>query len=112
MAFSMQDLMAGLPGSPGSQPQVAPGFNPQINTRQLATNVQANQDAAKSAKNDMLAQMLMALGGALRGDKNFVQNTLAIKNMQEASKLTKEQALQEIEKERMVKDNLVEEVTL
>ena len=90
MAFSMQDLMAGLPGSPGSQPQVAPGFNPQINTRQLATNVQANQDAAKSAKNDMLAQMLMALGGALRGDKNFVQNTLAIKNMQEGKKKEEE----------------------
>ena len=86
----MQDLMAGLPGSPGSQPQVAPGFNPQINTRQLATNVQANQDAAKSAKNDMLAQMLMALGGVLRGDKNFVQNTMAIQNMQEGKKKEEE----------------------
>ena len=50
----MQDLMASLPGSPGSQPQVAPTFNPQINTQQLATNVQANQDAAKSAKNEKL----------------------------------------------------------
>lgn len=86
----MQDLMAKLPGSPGGQPMVAPGFNPQINKSQLATDVQSNQDAAKSAKNAMLAQMLIALGGALRGDKDFVQNTLAIKNMQEGKKKQEE----------------------
>lgn len=86
----MQDLMAKLPGSPGGQPMVAPGFNPQINKSQLATDVQSNQDAAKSAKNAMLAQMLIALGGALRGDKDFVQNTLAIKNMQEGKKKEEE----------------------
>ena len=79
----MQDLMGKLPGSPGGQPQVAPNFNPQINKKQLATDVQANKDATKSAKNDMLAQMLIALGGALKGDKDFVQNALAIKSMQE-----------------------------
>ena len=37
---------------------------------------------------------------------------LALKNMQDAAKLTKEQALVGIQKERARKDNLVEEVTL
>ena len=86
MAFSMQDLMASLPGSPGSQPQVAPTFNPQINTQQLATNVQANQDAAKSAKNEKLSLMFYALSGALKGDKDFVKNTFALQAMQEGKK--------------------------
>ena len=90
MPFSMQDLMASLPGSPGSQPQVAPTFNPQINTQQLAANVQTNQDAAKSAKNQKLSLMLYALGGALKGDKNFVQNTLALQAMQEGKKKEEE----------------------
>tara|TARA_R110002126_G_scaffold238417_1_gene381836 strand:- start:5 stop:700 length:696 start_codon:yes stop_codon:yes gene_type:complete len=90
MAFSMQDLMGKLPGSPGGQPQVAPNFNPQVNKKQLATDVQANKDATKSAKNDMLAQMLIALGGALKGDKDFVQNALAIKSMQEGEKKKEE----------------------
>jgi hypothetical protein len=83
MAFSMQDLMARLPGSPGGQPMVAPSFNPQINKPQLATDVQVNKDIIKADKNQQLGLMLHALGGALRGDKNFVQNTMAIQTMQE-----------------------------
>jgi len=90
MPFSMQDLMASLPGSPGSQPQVAPTFNPQINTQQLAANVQTNQDAAKSAKNQKLSLMFYALSGALKGDKNFMQNTLALQAMQEGKKKEEE----------------------
>ena len=45
---------------------------------------------AKDAKNQKLAMMLYALGGALKGDKNFVQNTLAIQNMQEGKKKEEE----------------------
>ena len=37
-------------------------------------------------KNDRLALMLYALGGALRGDKNFMQNTLQLQEMQEGKK--------------------------
>jgi hypothetical protein len=45
---------------------------------------------AKDAKSQKLAMMLYALGGALKGDKNFVQNTLAIQNMQEGKKKEEE----------------------
>ncbi len=37
----------------------------------------------KASKNQKLGMMLVALGGALKGDKNFVQNTLALQEMQE-----------------------------
>ena len=90
MAFSMQDLMGKLPGSPGGQPQVAPNFNPQINKKQLATDVQVNKDIIKADKNQQLGLMLHALGGALRGDENFVQNTMAIQTMQEGKKKKEE----------------------
>ena len=42
-------------------------------------------------KNDKLALMLYALGGALRGDKNFMQNTLQLQQMQEGKKKQQEQ---------------------
>ena len=42
--------------------------------------------ADKDAKNQKLSMMLYALGGALKGDKDFVQNTLALQNMQEGKK--------------------------
>lgn len=82
MAFSMQDLMARLPGSQPSNPlspTVNPLINPQIDRKQLAGDVAD----VKDAKNQKLAMMLYALGGALKGDKNFVQNTMAIQQMQE-----------------------------
>ena len=44
-----------------------------------------------NGKNDKLALMLYALGGALKGDKNFVQNTLALQQMQEGKKKQEEQ---------------------
>lgn len=46
--------------------------------------------ADKDAKNQKLSMMLYALGGALKGDKDFVQNTLALQNMQEGKKKTAE----------------------
>jgi hypothetical protein len=42
-------------------------------------------------KNDKLALMLYALGGALKGDKNFVQNTMQLQQMQESKKKQEEQ---------------------
>jgi hypothetical protein len=89
MAFSMQDLMAGLPGSQPTNPlspTVNPLINPQIDRKQLAGDVAD----VKDAKNQKLAMMLYALGGALKGDKNFVQNTLAIQQMQEGKKKQEE----------------------
>tara|TARA_R110000796_G_scaffold248504_1_gene375335 strand:- start:1586 stop:2665 length:1080 start_codon:yes stop_codon:yes gene_type:complete len=38
------------------------------------------------SKNDNMAMMLIALGGALKGDKDYVKNTLAIQGMQEGKK--------------------------
>jgi len=42
-------------------------------------------------KNDKLSLMLYALGGALKGDKNFVQNTMQLQQMQESKKKQEEQ---------------------
>ena len=44
----------------------------------------------KADKNQKLAMMLYALGGALRGDKDFVQNTMALQQMQEGKKKEEE----------------------
>ena len=80
----MQDLMAGLPGSTPNQPSIAPSFNPQINKQDLATNVnKANmaQDRAKEAKNQKLALMLYALGGAL-GGKDIGESAMAFQQIQ------------------------------
>ena len=44
------------------------------------------QPPVAKSKNEKLAYMLYALGGALRGDKNFVQNTLALQKMEEGKK--------------------------
>ena len=85
----MQDLMAGLPGSQPTNPlspTVNPLINPQIDRKQLAGDVAD----VKDAKNQKLAMMLYALGGALKGDKNFVQNTLALEQMQEGKKKKEE----------------------
>lgn len=85
----MQDLMAGLPGSQPSNPlspTVNPLINPQIDRKQLAGDVAD----VKDAKNQKLAMMLYALGGALKGDKNFVQNTMALEQMQEGKKKQEE----------------------
>ena len=41
-------------------------------------------------KNDKLSLMLYALGGALKGDKNFVQSTMQLQQMQEGKKKEKE----------------------
>jgi len=68
-------------------PSVQPGFGKK----------ETPEPMAKDKSN--LAYMLIALGGALRGDKNFIQNTMAIKKSQtekerrEAQKKRYEEAL-------------------
>lgn len=47
-------------------------------------------NAGNTGKNKQLALMLYALGGALKGDKNFVQNTMKLQQMQEGKKKEKE----------------------
>jgi len=89
----MQDLMAGLPGSQPTNPlspTVNPLINPQIDKKQLVTDVAINKAAIKADKNQQLGMMLYALGGALKGDKNFVQNTMALEQMQEGKKKQEE----------------------
>ena len=44
-----------------------------------------------NGKNDKLSLMLYALGGALKGDKNFMQNTLQLQQMQEGKKKEEQQ---------------------
>ena len=44
-----------------------------------------------TGKNETLAMMLYALGGALKGDEDFVVKTLQFKEMQEGKKKEKEQ---------------------
>ena len=64
-------------------------------------------------KNQKLALMLYALGGALRGDKNFVENTLKLKDIQDAKKREKEMkdnwknALDKIKKEGNINPTLI-----
>ena len=43
------------------------------------------------SKNQQLGLMLYALGGALRGDKNFVEKTMQLQQMQESKKKQEEQ---------------------
>lgn len=45
----------------------------------------------KAGRNQKLAMMLYALGGALKGDEDFVVKTLQLKEMQEGKKKEKEQ---------------------
>jgi len=68
-------------GMVGSQPNIGP----------ITPQPQQTPNPMGGGKNDKLALMLYALGGALRGDKNFMQNTLQLQQMQEGKKKQKEQ---------------------
>lgn len=57
----------------------------------ITSQSQQTSNPMGGGKNDKLALMLYALGGALKGDKNFVQNTLALQQMQEGKKKQEEQ---------------------
>lgn len=71
------------PGVTVADPNLAPGFMPEIDQEGLATGVDAEKKRLKGDRNKKLGFMLYALGGALRGDKNFVQNTMQIRTLQE-----------------------------
>ena len=62
---------------------IAPGFQPTLDREELATGVDAEKKRLKGERNKKLGFMLYALGGALRGDKDFVQNTMALQAMKE-----------------------------
>ena len=75
----------------------SPTFDPYGVTQRLQTGLgqqraQISNNIAqdKSDRNQKLGLMLYALGGALKGDQNFVENTIKIQQMQEGKK--KEQA--------------------
>lgn len=51
---------------------------------------QKQAPVSSGGKNDKLSLMLYALGGALKGDKNFVQSTMQLQQMQEGKKKEKE----------------------
>ena len=89
--FSMQNLLASLPGSPKPT-----GFDlttpyaldsmPKIGQPTLQPPSQP-----MSNKNQKLGLMLYALGGAMKGDKDFVGNTLTLQQMQESKRKQEEQ---------------------
>jgi len=75
--LNMQQIMGGIqqqyPVTPPTQPSApTPTVDP------------------KAGRNQQLGLMLYALGGALKGDKNFVQNTLQLQQMQEGKKKEEE----------------------
>jgi hypothetical protein len=72
-------------GMVGSQPSIGP-ITPQMPQPQPTQT----PNPMGGGKNDKLALMLYALGGALKGDKNFVQNTMQLQNIQDAKKREKE----------------------
>ena len=51
---------------------------------------QKQAPVSSGGKNDKLSLMLYALGGALKGDKNFVQSTMQLQQMQEGKKKQEE----------------------
>lgn len=73
-------------GGGQSQPLQSPaGFVQQQKQREIPPYMTSTVDPGND-KNDKLRLMLFALGGALKGDKDFVQNTLALQQMQEGKK--------------------------
>jgi hypothetical protein len=73
-----------------SQPSLMGGIT--VPSQQTPTTPQPQQtpNPMGGSKNDKLSLMLYALGGALKGDKNFVQNTLQLQQMQEGKKKEEE----------------------
>jgi hypothetical protein len=60
---------------------------------QISSNIaqdNANKISERSDKNYQLGLMLYALGGALRGDKNFVENTIQLQQMRKSEKKEEE----------------------
>ena len=80
MAFDFTNPYGMVTGQPNIGP-ITPQPQPQP---------QPTPNPMGGGKNDKLSLMLFALGGALKGDKNFVQNTMQLQNIQDAKKREKE----------------------
>ena len=121
--FSPENLIS-FGGTPQPKPNLPTGVTPitpqpQSNlpimgmTGVVSTTPQEKLNPMAGAKNDKLALMLYALGGALKGDKNFMQNTLQLQQMQEGKKKQKEleenwkKALEKIKKEKIINPTLI-----
>jgi hypothetical protein len=96
--FSIPKVQARQPVSTGTQTSpipVAPQPAPQARSQTIPEPVSVPQPqptaTPKSERNQKLGLMLYALGGALKGDKNFVENTIKIQQMQESKKKKKAQ---------------------
>lgn len=72
--FQDSPLVNQFLGTATTRPQMGPP-RPQMGPPRPTTTPEAKDRSG-------LAYMLIALGGALRGDKNFIQNTMAIKDAQ------------------------------
>jgi len=70
--------------NPFGMVQSQPSLN--LPTGLISTTPQQKLNPMAVGKNEKLALMLNALGGALRGDKDFIQNTLQLQQMQEGKR--------------------------
>jgi len=92
--LNMQQIMGGIqqqyPVTPPTQPSApTPTANP------------------NASRNEKLSMMLYALGGALKGDEDFVVKTLKFKEMQEGKKKEKEQkeAWEKVKQSALIQSN-------
>lgn len=93
--------------NPFGMVQSQPSLN--LPTGLISTTPQQKLNPMAVGKNEKLALMLHALGGALRGDKDFMQNTLQLQQMQEgkrkaAEKKAKQEKLEK-DREAFIKNN-------
>ena len=86
MAIDSLVNMQQMFGSPTPDP-VGQRLQAGLGQQQAVISNNIAQD--KLDKNQKLSLMLYALGGALKGDENFVQNTIKIQQMQEGKKKEK-----------------------
>lgn len=86
MAIDSLVNMQQMFGSPTPDPV---GQRLQAGLGQQRAQISNNIAQDKLDKNQKLSLMLYALGGALKGDENFVQNTIKIQQMQEGKKKEK-----------------------
>lgn len=90
--MALADFLKTINQTGGINPQQSPvgQSNPSMQTASTPSPF-GDMSQKLESKNDKLKLMLYALGGALKGDKDFVQNTLALQQMQESKKKQKEQ---------------------
>lgn len=104
MAIDSLVNMQQMFGSPTPDPV---GQSLQAGLGQQRAQISNNIAQDKSDKNQKLAMMLYALGGALKGDEDFVVKTLQFKEMQEGKKKEKEQkeAWEKVKQSALIQSN-------